>query len=185
VTLSSRSALETTESFHGTTELGTWTQPPNHAKRTHRRTESVISSKIFVGNLNFSTTDEELRALFGEIGEVVDVHIPKDRESGRPRGFAFVRFAAEEHAAEAVEKLHGREVGGRALRLDIAEDRPRAPRPRPNFGPPPDRHSANDYGRGDYDRGGDYGGRSDRSGFDKPKKPKGSRRGLRGKKRSL
>jgi len=48
------------------------------------RTEQVISSKIFVGNLNFATTDQELRELFGEIGEVVDVHIPKDRESGRP-----------------------------------------------------------------------------------------------------
>jgi len=67
------------------------------------------------------------------------------------------------------------------LRLDIAEDRPRPPRQQRDFGgPPPDR---NDYGRNDgggsYDRGGD--GRS----FDKPKKPKGSRRGLRGKKRSL
>ncbi|MFA9412178.1 MAG: RNA recognition motif domain-containing protein, partial [Deltaproteobacteria bacterium] len=127
---------------------------------------------MFVGNLNFGTTDEELRELFGEIGEVVDVHIPKDRESGRPRGFAFVRFAAEEHAAQAVEKFHGREVGGRELRLDIAEDRPRPPRQQRDFGPPPDR---NDYGRGDgggsYDRGGDS-----RS-FDRPKKPKGSRRG--------
>ena len=143
------------------------------------RTEQVISSKIFVGNLNFATTDQELRELFGEIGEVVDVHIPKDRESGRPRGFAFVRFAAEEHAAQAVEKFHGREVGGRDLRLDIAEDRPRPPRQQRDFGPPPDRQ---DYGRGDggsYDRGGDA-----RS-FDRPKKPKGSRRGLRGKKRSL
>ena len=86
---------------------------------------------------------------------MVDVHIPKDRESGRPRGFAFVRFAAEEHAAQAVEQFHGREVGGRELRLDIAEDRPRPPRQQRDFGPPPDR---NDYGRGDG------GGRYDRSG---------------------
>ena len=76
--------------------------------------------------------------------------------------------------------MHGREVGGRDLRLDIAEDRPRPPRQQRDFGPPPD--PRNDYGRsegGSYDRGGD--GRS----FDRPKKPKGSRRGLRGKKRSL
>lgn len=172
--------------------------------------ESVISSKIFVGNLNFATTDEELRQLFGEIGEVVDIHIPKDRETGRPRGFAFVRFAAEEQAKQAVEQFHGREVGGRALRLDIAEDRPRQPRQRREFsGSAPSRprndfgggarpgfaredrgqdaytrddyaRDRHDYGRDDYDEV-NRGGRSQ----DKPKRPKGSRRGLRGKKRSL
>lgn len=133
------------------------------------------------------------------------MHIPKDRESGRPRGFAFVRFASEEHAKEAVEKLHGREVGGRALRLDIAEDRPRPARPRRDFKPRGDRFAApgpprhaddlsrvefdqqdlgrdnRDYGRDDYGNEGDRGGKS----FGKPKRPKGSRRGLRGKKRSL
>jgi hypothetical protein len=114
-----------------------------------------------------------------------------------------VRFGAEEHAQQAVEQFHGREVGGRALRLDIAEDRPRAPRQRRDFGGPPGR-GRNDFGggpppsepgregygrddfardRGDYDRGGDD--RGGRSSFDKPKRPKGSRRGLRGKKRSL
>jgi nucleolin len=139
----------------------------------------------------------------------VDVHIPKDRESGRPRGFAFVRFASEDQAKEAVEKLHGREVGGRALRLDIAEDRPRPARPRRDFKPRgerfagdgPPRHADDlsrieldqqdfgrddrDYSRDDYGGdGGDYGGRGGKS-FGKPKRPKGSRRGLRGKKRSL
>ena len=134
---------------------------------------------------------------------MVDVHIPKDRETGRPRGFAFVRFAEEEHAKQAVEQLHGREVAGRPLRLDIAEDRPRQPRQRRDFGGPPPR-GRNDFGggggggepgregygrddftrdRADYDRGGDD--RGGRSSFDKPKRPKGSRRGLRGKKRSL
>jgi hypothetical protein len=90
-----------------------------------------------------------------------------------------------------VEKFHGREVGGRELRLDIAEDRPRPPRQRRDFGgPPPDRFGGNDYGRGDqgggdYDRGGSYDRGGDGRSFDRPKKPKGSRRGLRGKKRSL
>ena len=131
---------------------------------------------------------------------MVDVHIPKDRETGRPRGFAFVRFAGEEQAAQAIEQFHGREVGGREIRLDIAEDRPRPPRQRRD-GPAPDRYARNDYGgghprtdsddrggydhgdydRGHYDRDGDYDSRS----FDKPKRGKGSRRGLRGKKRSL
>ena len=177
----------------------------------HGETEKVISNKIFVGNLNFATTDEELREVFGEIGEVVDVHIPKDRESGRPRGFAFVRFAEEDHAKQAVEQFHGRTVGGRPLRLDIAEDRPRPPRQRRDFSsdrggrgdsgggrgrdfaPRPDPASPPepDYGRNDYrdsyernEHGDDGGGRGGRS-FEKPKRPKGSRRGLRGKKRSL
>jgi RNA recognition motif-containing protein len=141
---------------------------------------------------------------------VVDVHIPKDRETGRPRGFAFVRFASAEQAKQAVEQLHGREVGGRALRLDIAEDRPRPPRPRRDFKPSSERFGGNgprhaddlgraelerqDFGRDafardafardDYGHDEDGGGRGGKS-FSKPKRPKGSRRGLRGKKRSL
>ena len=96
-----------------------------------------------------------------------------------------MRFAAEEHAAQAVEQFNGREVGGRELRLDIAEDRPRAPRQRRDFGgPPPDRFGEQGGG-GDFDRGGSYDRGGDSRSFDKPKRPKGSRRGLRGKKRSL
>jgi RNA recognition motif-containing protein len=119
-----------------------------------------VSNKIFIGNLDFGITDQELRELLSEVGEVVDVHLPTDRETGRPRGFAFVRFATEEQAAQAVETMSGREVSGRTLRLDIAEDRPRPTRPRRDFGSP---------------RPGS---------FNKSGKPKGSRRGLRAKKRS-
>ena len=119
-----------------------------------------MSNKIFVGNLDFGITDGELRELLSEVGEVVDVHMPTDRETGRPRGFAFVRFATKEQAAQAVETMHGREVSGRTLRLDIAEDRPRPTRPRRDFGSP---------------RPGSFG---------RSAKPKGSRRGLRAKKRS-
>ena len=134
----------------------------------------TISNKIFVGNLNFATTDQELRELFNEVGEVVDVYIPTDRETGRPRGFAFVRFASEEQAAKAVEEVHGREVGGRPLRLDIAEDRRRPSRPQPqrDYGePPPEPRSFDRFDK--FDK------------FDKSKKSKGSRRGLRARKRSL
>ena len=119
-----------------------------------------MSTKIFIGNLDFGIADQELRELLSEVGEVVDVHMPTDRETGRPRGFAFVRFATEEQAARAVETMNGREVSGRALRLDIAEDRPPRPGPRRDFGSPRP-------------------GPPHRSG-----KPKGSRRGLRAKKRS-
>lgn len=120
-----------------------------------------MTSKIFVGNLDFGVTDQQLRDLLSEAGEIVDVHIPTDRASGRPRGFAFVRFASEEQAARAIETMNGREVAGRALRLDVAEDRPRAPRA-----------AGRDFGE---PRSG---------GFHKPGRPKGSRRGLRAKKRS-
>lgn len=128
-----------------------------------------MTNKIFVGNLDFGVTDQQLRELLSEVGEVVDVHIPTDRESGRPRGFAFVRFANEEQAAKAVETLNGQDVAGRALRLDLAEDRPRTPR-----GP------GRDFGGGGRPSGGGRPG----GGFQKAGKPKGSRRGLRAKKRS-
>ena len=89
-------------------------------RRHNGETERVISNKIFVGNLNFATTDEELRQLFGEVGEVVDVHIPKDRETGRPRGFGFVEMAADDAATTAISTLNGHEMDGRALTVNTA-----------------------------------------------------------------
>lgn len=130
-----------------------------------RREGRTISNKIFIGNLDFGVTDQQLRDLLSEAGEIMDVYIPTDRETGRPRGFAFVRFAEASQAAQAVETMHGRELSGRELRLDIAEDRPRESRPRRDFGGRP-------------------GSSNDGPGYGKPKKPKGSRRGLRAKKRS-
>jgi RNA recognition motif-containing protein len=84
-----------------------------------------MASKIFVGNLNFNTRREELEALFGQAGTIRDVFLPTDRETGRPRGFAFVEFESEEEAAKAIEKFNGHELGGRALRVNAAEERPR------------------------------------------------------------
>lgn len=129
--------------------------------------EPVITSKIFVGNLNYETTKEELEALLAEVGEIKDVYLPSDRVTGRPRGFAFVEFSSPEEAEEAIERFNDHELAGRKLRVNPAESRPRrAPSSGGyNFGP--------SYGEG----GGRGGG--------KPSKPKGSRRGVRGKKRSL
>ena len=84
-----------------------------------------MSAKVFVGNLDFNTTKDEVQSLFSQIGEIKDVFLPMDRESGRPRGFAFVEFASDEDAAKAIEKFNGYELGGRALRVNAAEDRPR------------------------------------------------------------
>jgi RNA recognition motif-containing protein len=134
-----------------------------------------MSCKIFVGNLNYETTQTQLQELLGEVGEIKDVYLPADRVTGRPRGFAFVEFSTEEEAKEAIEKFNDHELGGRRLRVNEAEDRPRrAPGPRPGgFSP--------SYGDGFQSGGGGGGGGGGRP----PGRPKGSRRGMRGKKRSL
>lgn len=75
---------------------------------------------LFVGNMNFQTTEEELRALFAPFGQVTRIHIAKDRETGRARGFAFVEMPNDEEATKAMEALNGKEVGGRALKVNEA-----------------------------------------------------------------
>jgi len=124
-----------------------------------------MSSKVFVGNLDFRTTKDEVQTLFSQIGAIKDVFLPTDRESGRPRGFAFVEFESEEDAQKAIERFNGHELSGRALRVNAAEDRPRG-----------------GSGSGGYRQGGgfDSGER-----FPPPGKSKGSRRNIRSKKRSL
>ena len=79
-----------------------------------------------MGNLPFSTTSEELAALFGKVGEVTSAQVVTDRETGRSRGFGFVEMA-DEDARKAIEQLTGTSIGGRSLTVN--EARPRAPRP--------------------------------------------------------
>ncbi len=81
---------------------------------------------IYVGNLSYDTTDEELRGLFAEHGEVVNVNIITDRETGRPRGFGFVEMADAEQGKVAIEQVNGRDLGGR--NLTVNEAKPRADR---------------------------------------------------------
>jgi cold-inducible RNA-binding protein len=84
--------------------------------------------RIYVGNLSYDTTEDGLRQLFEQHGEVREVHVPTDRETSRPRGFAFVEMADDEAARTAMEALNGSEVGGRTLKVNEArarEDRPR------------------------------------------------------------
>ena len=83
-----------------------------------------ISSKVFVGNLSFDTSMEELQELFAQGEDGVQVSLPTDRMTGRPRGFAFVEFPTEEAASKAIEKFDGFELAGRRLRVNEAtEDR--------------------------------------------------------------
>ncbi len=82
--------------------------------------------KLYVGNLPFSATEDEIRSMFEDFGGAVDLHIPLDRETGRPRGFAFVTLSSKEQGEAAIGSLDGQDMGGRALRISEAQER--APR---------------------------------------------------------
>ncbi|TVQ20725.1 MAG: RNA-binding protein [Spirochaetaceae bacterium] len=82
-----------------------------------------MSNRVYVGNVNFRTTEEGLRDLFSEYGEVVAVKMISDRDTGRYRGFSFVEMATEEQANAAVAALNGTEVDERPLKISIAHDR--------------------------------------------------------------
>jgi len=81
---------------------------------------------IYVGNLPFSASEDEVREIFAPFGAVHSVKLISDRETGRPRGFGFVEMD-EGDAASAIEELNGKEMGGRSLRINEAQ--PRSPRP--------------------------------------------------------
>ena len=79
--------------------------------------------RIYVGNLSFSSTEEGVRELFSEYGEVVDVSLITDRETGRPRGFGFVEMRNQDEAQKAIESLNGVEFEGRTLTINEARSR--------------------------------------------------------------
>ena len=112
------------------------------------------NSKLYVGNLPFASTAQDLEALFGQVGTVNVVEIIFDKFTGRSRGFAFVTMANGDEAQKAVEQFHGHEVEGRALSVNIA--RPREERAPRSFG-------EGGGGGGGY-RGGGGGGRGGRGG---------------------
>jgi cold-inducible RNA-binding protein len=86
-----------------------------------------MSARLFVGNLSFNITENDLQDAFAAHGTVVEANMMMDRATGRPRGFAFVTMSTPEEAQKAIEALHGKELGGRALTVNIA--RPREERP--------------------------------------------------------
>jgi cold-inducible RNA-binding protein len=154
-------------------------------RRIAPQKETAMAAKLFVGNLSFSTTKEDVEALFAQAGEIKEVFLPTDRETGRMRGFAFVEYTSEEDAQKAIEKFNGHELGGRALRVNAAEEKPRRPSnfsPRPSYGGGGGGGYGGGGGGGYGGGGGGYGG----GGGDRfPPKPKGSRRNVRAKKRQL
>jgi len=79
-----------------------------------------MNSKLYVGNMSFNTTEDALRTAFSQFGSVTDVYVANDRETGRPRGFAFVTFSTEEESKLATEKMNGADLDGRALTVNEA-----------------------------------------------------------------
>jgi cold-inducible RNA-binding protein len=98
---------------------------------------------LFVGNLSFQTSEDELRNLFAPFGDITRVHMATDRETGRFRGFAFVEMSNDDGASKAIAALDGKEVGGRNIKVN--EARPREERPGGGGGP---RHGGGGGGRG-------------------------------------
>ena len=86
----------------------------------------MSNSKLYVGNLSFKTTEDELRSAFGQFGAVTDVYVAMDKMTGRPRGFAFVTMGTADEAKSAAEKLNGTDLGGR--QLTVNEARPKEER---------------------------------------------------------
>jgi RNA recognition motif-containing protein len=87
-----------------------------------------MATKLYVGGLAYSVTDQELEAMFAEHGQVVSAAVIKDRDTGRSKGFGFVEFSDDTAAQNAIKALNGKEVGGRSLTVNEArpqEDRPR------------------------------------------------------------
>lgn len=81
-----------------------------------------MAKKLFVGNISYTSTEDALSQLFGEIGKVVSVNIIKDKFSGKSKGFGFVEMDSEEDAEKAIKELNGKEIDGR--KIVVAEARP-------------------------------------------------------------
>jgi RNA recognition motif-containing protein len=89
-----------------------------------------VGKKLYVGNLPFSSTEEDLKETFGRHGGVESVAIITDRETGRPRGFAFIEMEEESAAADAIRALDGSDLGGRNIKVNEAQDKNRDRGPR-------------------------------------------------------
>lgn len=109
--------------------------------------------KLYVGNISFNTSNQDLNDLFGAIGTVESANIIEDRETGRSRGFGFVEMASQAEGENAIAQLNGKEVDGRALKVNEAK---------------PQENRSGGGGRGGYggggNRGGGYGGGGNRGG---------------------
>ena len=109
-----------------------------------RTVKHHMSNKLFVGNLSFNTTENDLQDAFAAFGTVTEANLMMDRATNRPRGFGFVTMSSAEEAQKAIDGLNGKELDGRALTVNVAK--PREERP------------AGGGGRREYGGGGGGGG---------------------------
>jgi cold-inducible RNA-binding protein len=107
-----------------------------------------MASKLFVGNLSYSTTDDRIREVFEQYGEVLSATVVRDRATGQSRGFGFVEYGADSAAQSAMESLNGTDLDGRSITVNVARERERGGPPRGGGG-----------GGGGYGGGGGGGGR--------------------------
>jgi cold-inducible RNA-binding protein len=121
---------------------GQWESAVSRTEQYH------MNNKLFVGNLSFNTTENELQDAFAAFGVVQEATLMMDRATGRPRGFGFVTMSSEAEAQKAIEGLHGKDLGGRPLTVNVA--RPREERSGGGGG--------GGGGRGGYGGGGGGGG---------------------------
>lgn len=132
-----------------------------------------MNNRLYVGNLSFYTTEDTLHQTFANFGTVTEAKLVIDRETGRSRGFAFVSMSTEAEANAAIEQLNGTDLDGRALRVNIAEER------RPGGGGGGNRSGGGSRGGGGGFRGGGGGGGGFRGG-DRGDRGGGRDRGGRG-----
>jgi cold-inducible RNA-binding protein len=92
-------------------------------RRICTQEKTKMGRRLYVGNLSYGTTELELREVFGQYGTVADAKVVTERETGRPRGFAFVEMSTEQEAQTAAAELSGRELGGRAINVNEAQER--------------------------------------------------------------
>jgi RNA recognition motif-containing protein len=126
-----------------------------------------VGKKLYVGNLSYNTTEVQIRALFEQVGEITDVAIIKDRDTGKSKGFGFVEMSTDESAAEAIKRFNGFTMDNR--QLTVNEARPRE-----------ERSGGGGYGGGSSRGGGGYGGGGDRGGYGGGSGGGGSRGGFGG-----
>ncbi len=129
----------------GQPALGPVDLTASHERCGNLRRKERKMKNLFVGNMSFDTTEGALRAIFEPYGEITSINIITDRDTGRPRGFGFVELADDEKAAKAITELDGKELGGRALKVNEAKPRPERSGPRGGGGGARGGFSRDDY----------------------------------------
>lgn len=119
---------------------------------------SMSSAKLFVGGLSYSTDENSLRQAFDQYGEVIEVKVVTDRETGRSRGFGFISFTSTEEANSALQDMDGKELHGRRVRVNFATEKPRTAYNNYGYGGGGYGSGGGSYGGGGGYGGGNYGG---------------------------